>query len=163
MVDVQLVRDLAASPQDVWDALTDVRDWGRWNPTLRRANGPLVVGTTVRMQLRLGPVWVPMRQEVEVVDAPRRLAWRSINGVRGFMDVDREFRLDPVDGGTRLTQQETATGPGAPVLMPLLHDLIRDGYAALAEALATRVARTAGTPVGPAHDPAPAAHEEEPG
>lgn len=137
-------REIAAAPQDVWDVLVDVRAWGDWNPTLTAANGPLVVGTTVRMRLRMGPVTVPMRQQIRAVDPPHHLAWRSINGVPGFMDVDREFLLDEVEGGTRLIQREAASGPGTPLLMPLLRDRILAGYEELADALADHVEHSSG-------------------
>lgn len=137
---LQRVRDIDASVEAVWDTLVDVRGWDEWNPTLTNANGPLIPGTTVRMKLTMGPLQVPMRQEIRTVEAPHHLAWRSINGVRGFMDVDREFLLQPTATGTRLIQQETASGPGTPVLMPLLRSRILAGYDAIADGLVRRLA-----------------------
>lgn len=136
---VRLVTVVPATRERVWAALVDVDDWSAWNPTLRDADGPLEPGATVRMRLRLGPVWVPMRQQVRVVEPPERLVWRTITGVPGLLDVDREFLLADADGGTRLVQQETASGPGS-VVLPLIRAWIHSGYEGIAAGLAERVA-----------------------
>jgi hypothetical protein len=129
-----------AAPAEVWSVLVDTASWAAWNPTLTRPDGALVEGREVPMRLMLGPVPIPMRQQVREVDPPHKLRWTSINGREGWMDVDRVFELHPTqDGRTRLVQHETATGPLTPILMPLMRRSIRRGYARLAEALRRRV------------------------
>jgi hypothetical protein len=129
-----------APPATVWDTLVDVDAWPDWNPTLLRSSAPLEPGRTVKMRLRLGPFTLPMKQRVLRVEAPRLLLWRSINGFPGLMDVDRRFELFPgPHGTTTLTQSETARGPLRPVLMPLLHRWIHDGYVRLGTALRRRI------------------------
>ena len=130
-----------APPDRVWAVLTDFASWDEWNPTLKRTSGPPVVGTEVRMTLRLGPMNVPMRQQIRVVDPPRSLVWRSKQFVPArALDVVRKFVLEPVDGGrTSLVQSETTTGFLAWVEVMLLGRSIIRGYNNLARALAARV------------------------
>ena len=131
---------IAASPDRVWDALVDVAAWSDWNPTLFDVDGPLEPGSDVSMTLQLGPLRMPMLQHVQEVDGPHRLTWRSRNVADGFMDVDREFEIEPLPGGgVVLHQGETALGPVAPVAMPLLRRWIMAGYADLARALQDRL------------------------
>lgn len=131
-----------APPEQVWAVLTDFASWDEWNPTLQRTSGPPVVGTEVRMKLRLGPLNVPMRQQIRAVDPPRTLVWRSKQLVpASALDVVRTFVLHPVDGGrTSLVQSEKTTGFLAWVEVLLLGRLITKGYNDLARALAARVA-----------------------
>jgi hypothetical protein len=140
---VRLVTVVPAARERVWAALVDVDAWSSWNPTLRDADGPLRPGATVRMRLRLGPVWLPMRQQVRVVEPVERLAWRTVTGVPGLLDVDREFVLEDAGTGTRLVQQETASGPGR-VVVPLLRRWILAGYEGIAAGLVDRVAADGG-------------------
>ncbi|HET7490222.1 MAG TPA: SRPBCC domain-containing protein [Acidimicrobiales bacterium] len=129
-----------APPQAVWDVLADFAAWDGWNPTLQRASGPPVVGTDVRMRLRLGRVHVPMRQRILVADGPRELAWNSRQPVPAALDVIRRFLLEPADGGrTRLVQLEDTTGFLGWLEVRLLGRLIVRGYDALARALAARL------------------------
>lgn len=131
---------IAARPEAVWDALIDVAAWSQWNPTYTDPDGPLVPGKTVRMKLALGPVKVPMRQQVTVVEAPRQLLWHTVNVMPGLMDVDRYFRLTAQpDGTTLFSQGETAQGWMTPVLSPLIKRGVIKGFAALGDALRERV------------------------
>lgn len=144
---------IAAPAERVWEALVDVGSWPQWNPTLRDADGPLEVGRWVRMDLQLGPVRIPVRQHVQLVDAPHRLAWRTRNVADGFMDVDRTFEIEPLPGGgVVLRQGETARGPVGPVAMPLLRRWILAGYDDLARALKSRV-EDGSVQVDPAYEP----------
>ncbi|HET7416884.1 MAG TPA: SRPBCC domain-containing protein [Solirubrobacterales bacterium] len=132
---------LDAPPEAVWAVLADFASWDDWNPTLIRTSGPPVVGTEVRMRLRLGRALVPMRQQILEVDPPRRLAWRSRQAWPAALDVHRHFVLEPVEGGrTRFVQYEDTAGFAGPVEVALLGKLIVRGYDDLARALGQRAA-----------------------
>lgn len=132
---------IGAPPAAVWAVLADFAAWDEWNPTLHRAAGPPVVGTEVRMRLRLGRLEVPMRQQILVVDPPRLLVWRSRQAVPAALDVVRRFALEPLDGDrTRLVQSETTTGFLGGVEVRLLGRTIVRGYDELGRAIARRVA-----------------------
>lgn len=131
---------IAAPPDEVWRTLIDVARWPEWNPTLLRADGPLVPGRWVGMRLRLGPMTVPMRQHVLEVQEGRRLTWRSRNLADGVMDVDRTFEIVPLPtGATLLRQGETASGRAAALAFPLLRRWIHAGYDDLGQALKARL------------------------
>jgi hypothetical protein len=131
-----------APPERVWDVLADFAHWDQWNPTLLHPSGPPVAGTEVRMRLQLGPVKVPMRQQIREVAPPRRLVWRSRQPVPQALDVERHFEIEPVDDGqrSRLVQSETTTGWLAGLEVAVLGRTITRGYENMARALAQRVA-----------------------
>lgn len=128
-----------APPERVWEVLTDFGRWDEWNPTLFRASGPPTVGTEVRMKLRLGPISVPMRQQILSLDPPRELVWRSRQPIQSALDVIRRFQIEPLEGGrSRLVQSETTDGYLARLEVKLLGNAITRGYENLGQALAKR-------------------------
>jgi hypothetical protein len=139
---------LDAPPEQVWKMLSDLAAWDTWNPTLFgvRPGSSLEPGREVRMKLRLGPVVMPMRQQVQVVDPPRELRWRSKQLVPApALDVIRSFQLEPLEGGrTRLVQTEAMSGFLAKRTARLMGKLIVKGYDDLGRALATRVGERKG-------------------
>jgi hypothetical protein len=131
---------IAAPVEVVWETLTDLAGWSRWNPTLRTSRRVLAPGRTLWMRLKLGPISLPLRQHIRRVEHGRLLTWRTVNGFPGLMDVDRVFRLTPGDDGTTtLEQSETASGLLARPLAPLLAGPILAGFAALGDALRREV------------------------
>ena len=143
--ELRLETVIDAPPERVWAVLADFSAWDQWNPTLLHPNGPPVVGTEVKMKLQLGPVKVPMRQQIREVAPARKLVWRSKQPVPArALDVERHFVIEPVDDGqrSRLIQTETTTGWLARLEVALLGKPITKGYENMARALAERVAQS---------------------
>ncbi|MDQ4096333.1 MAG: SRPBCC domain-containing protein [Actinomycetota bacterium] len=139
--ELRLETVIDAPPERVWAALTDFASWDEWNPTLLQPSGPPVAGTEVRMKLRLGRLTVPMRQEIRVVDPPRKLVWRSRQAVPAALDVVRTFEIHPLEGGrSRLVQSEVTTGWLARLEVFLFRKPILKGYQGIARGLAQHVA-----------------------
>jgi hypothetical protein len=134
---------IEAPPERVWEILVDVGRWHEWNPTFFDVReGTLAPGHELRMNLQLGPLKVPMRQQVRTVDPPRELVWRSKQLVpAAAFDVIRSFRLEPAgEGRTRLVQSEHLFGYLAPLMARLIGKLVAKGYENLGRALGERVA-----------------------
>jgi len=131
--------EINATPQRVWEVLTDWPSFPAWNPFIRSATGTLAEGSRVRIQLRLGSLLVPLRPVITRVDPPRELRWQANLPVRGIFDVERRFRIEPTSpDAARLVQSESPTGLLAPVLGRLLFDDIVVGYRALETAIKAR-------------------------
>ena len=141
--ELRLETVIDAPPERVWAVLADFTTWDQWNPTLLHPNGPPVPGTEVKMKLQLGPVKVPMRQQIREVAPPRKLVWRSKQPIQRALDVERHFVIEPVDDGqrSRLIQTESTTGWLARLEVALLGKPIVKGYENMARALAERVAQ----------------------
>jgi uncharacterized protein YndB with AHSA1/START domain len=101
-----IARELRATPERVFGALTDPEDlmtwWGR-KGRMTRARVNLRPGGEYRFEFRdsQGDVWV--KGQYQVLEPPRRIAktWFSSK----FPDLRNrvEFVLEPVPGGTRVT------------------------------------------------------------
>jgi hypothetical protein len=107
-----------ATPEKVWQVLTDFDAYPQWNPFMTRASGTPAAGErlTIRMQPAGGRA-MTFRPTVREAVPRRRLRWLGHLLVPGIFDGEHSFTLEPLDGGgVRLVQQEDFRG----VLVPLL-------------------------------------------
>ncbi|MEX5719018.1 SRPBCC family protein [Geodermatophilus maliterrae] len=136
--------DIDATPEQVWEVLTDLAAYPAWNPFIVRAEGVVEPGRrlTVTMQ-PVGGRATTLRPRLVDVDAPRRLRWRGTLGIRGLMDADHTFSLEPQGSGTRLVQQEDFRGALVPFLAASLDRKTLPAFVAMNEALKSRAEHTA--------------------
>ncbi|MES2915780.1 MAG: SRPBCC domain-containing protein [Pseudomonadota bacterium] len=103
--------DIAAPPARVWDVLTDLAAWPRWNPFIRQIEGSLIVGT--KLTTRMHPTGgrpMTFRPVVTEVTPGVAFAWRGRLMVPGLFDGLHRFRLEAIPGGTRLHHSESFNG-----------------------------------------------------
>jgi hypothetical protein len=141
--------DIDATPQRVWEVLTDLTAYPAWNPFIVRAEGVVAPGR--RLTLTMQPVdgrAVTLRPRLVEVDVARRLRWRGLLGVPGLMDADHSFTLEPRGSGTRLVQQEDFRGLLVPFLAASLDRGTLPAFVAMNEALKSRAEQAASHPRG---------------
>jgi hypothetical protein len=110
--------DIHATPERVWQILTDFAAYPQWNPFMTEASGTARQGErlAIRMQPEGGRA-ITFRPTVREAIPGRRLPWLGHLLVPGIFDGEHSFTLEPLaDGGARLVQQEDFRG----VLVPLL-------------------------------------------
>ena len=136
--------DIDATPERVWEVLTDLAAYPAWNPFIVRAEGVVEAGR--RLTLTMQPVGgraMTLRPRLVEVDVPRRLRWRGTVGVPGLMDAEHTFTLQARDSGTRLVHQEDFRGVLVPLLAAALDRKTLPAFLAMNEALRSRVEHTA--------------------
>jgi hypothetical protein len=110
--------DIQASPERVWEVLTDFAAYPEWNPFIIQASGAAAPGErlSVRMQPAGGRA-MTFRPTVLEATPQHRLRWIGRVLFPGVFDGEHSFTIEPLDqGAVRLTQQEEFRG----VLVPLL-------------------------------------------
>jgi hypothetical protein len=110
--------DIHATPDRVWEVLTDFAAYPEWNPFITQASGSARVGErlTNRMQ-PVGARGVNFRPTVLQADPGHRLRWLGRLLVPGIFDGEHTFTIEPLgDGQVRLVQHENFSG----VLVPLM-------------------------------------------
>lgn len=96
-----------ASTERVWALLADLPRMGEWSPECTGCvwddpDAALVPGRTFVGHNRWGPLRWTTRGELEVCESGRELVY--VTG-RGDRPLTRwRYRLEPVDGGTRITE-----------------------------------------------------------
>ena len=116
-------QDIARSPADVWDALTDLESAPAWRPLIRSMatedGAPLRVGQRVAITIELmGERRTRLSETVALEPEHRWALASSTGGLRGVF----EYLLVPVAGGTRVSMQLelTARGVRAHLTRPLV-------------------------------------------
>ncbi len=140
---------ITASPEAVWEVLTDFSAFTEWNPLILEARGELEEGSRIAVTLKAGegrPFRV--RPRLLRVSAHRELRWLGRVGLPGIFDGEHIFRIEPgPDGtGTRFIHMENFRGILVPLLWKKLDSETRAGFEAMNQALKERVEGGGHTP-----------------
>jgi hypothetical protein len=141
--------DIQATPDRVWEVLTDLAAYPQWNPFIVRAEGVVDLGR--RLTLTMQPVGgraMTLRPRLVDVTINRKLRWRGKLGIPGLMDAEHTFLLQPQAGGTRLIQHETFRGLLVPFVAASLDRSTLPAFVAMNQALKKRAEFAAERPRG---------------
>lgn len=113
---------IRATPDAIWQVLTDAPNYPRWNSTVTRVDGAIALGGTVTVQAKVAPGRAfPVK--VVALEAPRRMVW-SGGMPLGLFKGERVFELQPTaEGGVEFTMREDFSGLLAPLITKSIPDL----------------------------------------
>jgi hypothetical protein len=124
-------------PAKVWEVLTDLAAYPRWNPLFPEASGQITVGSRLILKtVKPNGRTMTVKPKILAVEPNAELRWSA--GLPGVIGGEHSFTLAPVDGGTRLVQSETFRG----LLVPFSGKTLaaaESGYQALNNALKAHV------------------------
>ena len=131
---------IQATPQRVWEILTDFSAYPAWNPFIPRISGPATVGSRLDVQLQPpGGRGMRMRPTVLAAAPSQELRWLGHLGVPGLFDGEHEFRIEPVGKDrVRFVQEERFSGLLAPLVLRFVERGTRQGFEAMNQALKAR-------------------------
>jgi hypothetical protein len=136
--------DIDATPERVWQVLTDFEAYPQWNPFMTRVSGTPMPGErlTVYMQPEGGRA-MTFRPTVREAAPHRRLRWLGHLFLPGIFDGEHGFTIEPLDdGGVRLVQQEDFRGVLVPLLARSLDRRTLPAFERMNRALKQRAERT---------------------
>ena len=123
--------EIQAPVERVWTVLTDADDMARWNSTLTNVEGPIELGSTVKMRVPEAPDRT-FKPKVTRFEPNSEMEWREGNSVM-FLGV-RTYSLTPSADGraTAFRMTEVFTGLMLPMIGGRLPDFgpIFERYAA---------------------------------
>jgi len=104
--------EIQASPSLVWDALTNFRAYGEWNPYIVEAAGELKEGAIVTTVVNFpGSPERTFRRRIVRLVPMEELRWNWTSLLRVVAQSEQYFRLQPVsDIRLRLTLGENLSG-----------------------------------------------------
>jgi hypothetical protein len=144
--------DIEATPERVWQVLTDLPAYAEWNPFVTGAAGTVAVGA--RLSLSLLPVNALVRPTLhatvlEAVPGQRlRVRARMLRiGLPGLLEADHTMTIAPQDGGVRLWQDSHIRGLLTPLMIGALNRRRLASFHAMNAALKER---SEGTPAADA-------------
>ena len=138
--------DIEATPQTVWNVLTDLDHYSEWNPFIVEASGDAVVGNklTNRMQAPGGKA-MTIKPAVTAVEPAETFEWLGHLGVPRVFDGRHRFELQTTPtGGTRVLHTEQFRGVLVRFMRKTLDTQTHAGFEAMNTALKTRAEAQAG-------------------
>ena len=133
--------EVQASPERVWEVLTDFAAYRQWNPFIVEGAGQAVPGSRLELQMRL-PGRRPTTFRPEVLEAApaRRLRWLGRLLMPGLFDGEHSFSLEPAGPGrVRVVQQEEFRGLAARPILAVIGTPTLVGFQQMNQALKARV------------------------
>ncbi|MEU6273714.1 SRPBCC domain-containing protein [Streptomyces populi] len=134
--------EIGASPEEVWQVLTDFSGYPRWNPFMTTAEvtspgGRLRAGARLRIVMHDAGGDTTFTPEV-LTDAPgRELRWPGKMGPGLIADGEHRFTIREIGPGrARLTQSERFTGVAVPFAEGMLNRNTLPQFRAMNRALA---------------------------
>jgi hypothetical protein len=152
--ELQAEIEIQASPERVWEVLTDFDTYPRWNPFMVQAEGRPAAGERLLVRMRPPGRRRPMAFRPQVVEATpgRRLRWLGRLLVPGLFDGDHSFTIEPsAPGRTRLVQHEAFRGLLAPLLLAVLAKPTLAGFQQMNQALKAQAEQASPGPGVPAN------------
>lgn len=138
--------DIDATPEAVWNVLTDLDHYSDWNPFIVEASGDVAVGNklTNRMQAPGGKA-MTIKPAVTAVEPAQTFEWLGHLGVRGVFDGRHRFELQATPaGGTRVMHNEEFQGVLVRFMRKTLDNQTKSGFEVMNVALKNRAEAEAG-------------------
>jgi len=101
-------RVIAAPPEAIWAVLMDTVDYGEWNPVFAKVEGAYADGQVVNTFKDPNGKLYEVTNKVLAVVENKQL--RQKGGMAGVLTFDHQWLLQPVEGGTKVTQFEVDRG-----------------------------------------------------
>lgn len=131
---------IRATPQKVWNVLTDFKSYPQWNPFITSINGDVATGSRIEVTLQQpGSSPMKMRPKVLVMDQPQEFRWIGHLLFPGLFDGEHAFEIrDNGDGSSTFVQSERFGGILVPLLRNMLDTKTVKGFTLMNEALKAR-------------------------
>ena len=113
---------IAASPERIWQLLTDARGFPRWNSTVTSIEGEIAAGQRLALRVPSAPGRV-FKPKVSRIEPARLMIWSD--GMAPMFKGTRTFSLTPnADGTTEFAMQEEFWGLMLPMIKGSLPDFV---------------------------------------
>ena len=132
--------EIAASPETVWQVLTEVSAYPEWNPFIRSLTGNLSGGEKLSVFLQPeGGSGMRFKPTVLSCIKNRELTWLGRLWVKGLFDGEHRFEIEDRGNGTVLFRQsERFTGLLVSLLKKSLQTGTKNGFEAMNRKLKER-------------------------
>jgi hypothetical protein len=103
--------EIQASPEKVWQILTNLEEYPQWNPFIHHAIGTATVGEKVDITFRSGSKEMTLHCTVVKVETNRELRWKYHVILPALFSGEHSFVIDPIDNNrVRFVDREIFNG-----------------------------------------------------
>ena len=130
---------IQATPEEVWDILTDLGKHGEWNPLIYRATGKIELGGKVRLSAKSGSIDMNYNCSVSKVEPYRELQWKWHIVFPFIFRGDHTFTIEHADDKSiKFVNVEIFKGILVPFFARMLATDGKDSMLAMDKALKNR-------------------------
>jgi hypothetical protein len=127
-----------ATPEKVWNVLTDFSSFPEWNPFVKKLEGEVAVGNQIKISLP-GMNFKPVVLKFET---NKELRWLGHLFFKGLFDGEHSFTIiDNQDGTSTFVHAENFGGILVPIFKKMLLNDTKPGFEKMNQALKERVER----------------------
>jgi len=138
--------DIDATPEVVWQVLTDLDRYSDWNPFITSSVGKPELGNKlVNRMAPPGGMAITFKPQVTVVEDGKSFEWLGKIGFSGVFDGRHRFDVEASPTGTKFIQSESLDGMLVRFMRKSLDTTTKSGFEAMNVALKARAESVAAT------------------
>jgi hypothetical protein len=131
--------EIQASPEKVWQILTDLDKWPEWNPFIHHAVGKAQKGEAVDITFRSASKEMTLHCTVINAEPNRELCWKYHVILPGLFRGEHSFVIEPMGPNhLRFVDRETFSGLLVPLQAKDIDTNSRRGFEEMDKALKAR-------------------------
>jgi hypothetical protein len=88
-----------SSSQRVYEILTNLFDYEKWNPFIIKSEGIVGVGNRIRNTMKNGNKSIVFKPKIVKADKEKEFAWLGSFGVKGIFDGYHYFQIKTIEEG----------------------------------------------------------------
>lgn len=130
--------EIDAPIEKVWRILSDIPNYGAWNPFTPRIDTNLELGTPVMLHVAMkkGKPLLVQKEIMSRYEEGRLMAWGDVMGAAPLLKFERIQELTPLSATrTRYFTEDAFSGLLVPIVMGLYQKDIQRGFSETAAAL----------------------------
>jgi hypothetical protein len=131
--------EIQATPDQVWQVLTNLDQYPEWNPFIHQAIGTAKVGEKVDITFRSGSKEMTLHCTVVKAEPNRELCWKYHVILPALFSGEHHFVIEPLAGDTvRFVDRETFNGLLVATQAKDIDTHSKQGFEAMDKALKAR-------------------------
>ena len=131
--------EIQASPESVWQALTNLDQYPEWNPFIHHAVGKAQVGQNVDITFHSGSKEMTLHCTVIKVEPNHELCWKYHVMLPGLFSGEHRFTIEPMGANrVRFIDLEIFNGLLVPLQARDIDTNSKRGFEEMDQALKTR-------------------------
>ncbi len=125
-----------ATADRVYDILTGLRDYSKWNPFIVKSEGDVQTGRRIKNTMKNGEKLMNFKPIVLAAERGKKFEWRGSLFIRGLFDGHHYFRIEEIsDNQINLIHGENFSGILAPFILRKIGEQTRNNFIVMNRAL----------------------------
>jgi len=137
-IETQITID--ASPENVWQVLTNFDEYLSWNPFIKSIEGNLIKGSKLTVEIQPENMKPQIfKPTVISIEKNHQFSWLGHLWVKGLFDGNHYFELKPKGNKTIFVHGEKFSGIMVPLIISMIGENTKKDFIAMNEALKAKV------------------------